>query len=82
MELDEAIKTITAAGGVFTAPPESHLSLKAAAKRMDCAPKWIREHLGEFPNAWRMPSAGGGGEIRIPERDVDALAKKRRLLRA
>ena len=38
---------------------------------------YVREHLAEFPNAWRMP----GGELRVPEKDVDNLAKERRLIR-
>lgn len=77
MSLEDAIKTLAEAGAVFSLPSAKHLSLAEAAKRLDCSTKWVREHKQEFPNAWRMP----GGELRIPETDVDALAKRNRLVR-
>lgn len=77
MDLQDAIETLTQAGAVFSVPPGKHLSLAAAAKRLDCSVSWVRAHKHEFPNAWRMP----GGELRIPEGDVDALAKRNKLRR-
>lgn len=77
MELEDAIKTLAKAGAVFSLPTTKHLSLPEAAKRLDCSTKWVREHKHEFPNAWRMP----GGELRIPESDVEALAKRNKLRR-
>jgi len=78
MDLKDAIKEFTAAGGTIVLPPESHLSLAAAAKRLDCSISYLRDHKHEFPNLWRMP----GGELRIPERDVEALAKRNKVNRA
>jgi hypothetical protein len=77
MELEDAIKILAAAGAVFSLPSSKHLSLAEAAKRLDCSAKWVREHKQEFPNAWRMP----GGELRIPEGDVESLARRNKLRR-
>jgi hypothetical protein len=77
MDITEAIQALTSAGAVFSVP-QKHLSLGAAAKKLDCSVKWVRTHKQEFPNAWRMP----GGELRIPERDVEALAERNKLRRA
>lgn len=73
--VEQAIKVLTDAGAVFSAPTGKHLCLKAVAARLDCSVGYVRDHLGEFPNAWRMP----GGELRIPERDVENLAKRCKL---
>ena len=71
-QLREAIKLLTAAGAVIALPSQRHLSLRSAAAELDCGVSWLREHMAEFPNAWRMP----GGELRVPSGDV-AEAKKR-----
>jgi hypothetical protein len=68
----EALRLIEQAARLLE--PKRHLSLSGVALRLDCSPKWVREHLAEFPGAWRMP----GGEIRVPARDVEALAASRR----
>lgn len=78
MELNEAIRALSAAGAVVVVSPGKHLSLASAAVELDCSTKWVREHLREFPNAWRMP----GGELRIPKRDVDALAERKKIKKA
>lgn len=78
MSVEQAIATLKEAGAVFSVSVgEGHLALGEASRRLDCSPKWIREHLAEFPNAWRMP----GGELRIPAKDVEALAQRNRLKR-
>jgi hypothetical protein len=78
MSLEQAIKTLIEAGAVFTVSThEHHLSLGEAGRRLDCSAKWVRTHIDEFPGAWRMP----GGELRIPARDVTALAAKTPLRR-
>lgn len=87
MEIEEAIQVLRAAGAVITAPVNSaHLSITDAAARLDLKTGWIREHLDEFPNAWRLPAGCAGernvGELRIPVRDVEALAARNRLRRA
>ena len=74
--VEQAIQVLIAAGAVFTVPGGKHLCLKAVANRLDCSVPYVREHLTEFPNAWRLP---GGGDIRIPERDVENLAKRRKM---
>ena len=70
----EAISLFQKCAQVFE--PARHLSLGAVAARLDCSVKYVREHLEYFPGAWRMP----GGEIRIPAKDVEALARSRRFL--
>lgn len=79
MSVEQAIKTLQEAGAVFSVSVgEGHLSLGEASRRLDCSTRWIREHLSEFPNAWRMP----GGELRIPAKDVESLAARNKLKRA
>jgi len=78
MDLKEAIEVLSRAGAVFSIPSGKHLSIEQAAKKLDCSTTWLRRHKHEFPNLWRMP----GGELRFPESDVDALAKRNRLRRA
>lgn len=76
--LCDAIRVLTAAGAVICVN-QPHHSLGSAARMLDCSKGWIRDHLDEFPNAWRLPSNGGVGELRIPTRDIDSLAKRRAL---
>lgn len=95
--LVEAIKLLSQAGVGFVLPSQEHLAIGTAAARLDCNAQWIRTHLDQFPNAWRMP--GGEirlpaldvtdaerrrslGELRIPSRDIDALAKRNRIRKA
>ena len=54
-----------------------YLTMASVAARLDCSYDYVRDHLSEFPGAWRMP----GGDIRIPARDVEALAKDRRFIK-
>ena len=73
------IKAFAAGGVVISAPSQRHLSLAEAAKALDVSSTWVRDHLAEFPHAWRLPGAGRVGELRIPSRDVEALAARRRI---
>jgi hypothetical protein len=77
MNVADAIRTLSEAGAVFSVPADRHLSPTEAAKVLDCSVWYVRKHLDEFPGAWRMP----GGDIRIPSRDVEALAKRNRIKR-
>ena len=72
LNLTEAIRLLTQAGAVISLPSQRHLSLGNAARELDCSKGWLRDHLDAFPNAWRMP----GGELRVPEGDVQE-AKRR-----
>ena len=89
LEVSDAIALLREARGLFSADIEDSLSLAAAAKRLDLSPDWIRQHLVEFPNAWRLPageikrSAGGRnvGELRIPVKDLVAFQERQRLTR-
>ena len=64
-----------------------HLSIQEAADALGVGKTWVRTHLEEFPNAWRLPagaaSNGTGarnvGELRIPAADIEALAQRMRL---
>lgn len=75
MSETEAVKLFQKCAQVFE--DKRHLSVGAVAVRLDCSTDYVRDHLSDFPNAWRMP----GGEIRIPSRDVEALARARRFLK-
>jgi hypothetical protein len=78
VSLPEAISTLQAAGAVFVLPEQvRHYSLGSAAEKLDCSVKYLREHLDEFPSAWRM----SGGEIRIPAADIEAWIASRRIFR-
>lgn len=94
-KLAEAIRLLTEAGAVISLPSQRHFGVGNAALQLDCAKGWIRAHLHEFPNAWRMPGGelrlpegdvaavkrrAQSGELRIPARDIDALAKRCRLV--
>lgn len=84
MSLDKAIEALTAAGAVFILKTaDGSLSVDAASKRLDVGKNWIRDHLEEFPNAWRLPARSAGernvGELRIPVRDIEALEARQRL---
>ena len=78
MTVQKAIRVLTDAGAFFSVPSGKHLCLKAAAAKLDCSAQYVRTHLAEFPNAWRMP----GGELRVPERDVEKLAERCKLRKA
>jgi len=78
MDFSAAVRLLTQAGAVFSLPAQKHLSVGEAAALLDFSPKWVKQHLEHFPNAWRAP----GGELRIPVRDVEALAVNNRIRRA
>ena len=83
MDLAEAIRVLSAAGGVVTVPAESgSLSVEAAGARLGFSADWVRDHLAEFPNAWRAPGGrrANGGDLRIPARDLAAFEKRQRII--
>lgn len=87
MELHEALDVLRANGAVVVAPAtERHLSLQGAALSLDLSLDWFRDHLDEFPNAWRLPAGSAAGrnvgELRIPLKDIEALAERQRIRRA
>ena len=51
------------------------LSMGSVGLLLDCSARYVREHLADFPNAFRLP----GGDIRIPMRDVISIQKNRRI---
>lgn len=77
LDVAAAVRLLTQAGAVFSLPPAQHLSVGEAAARLDFSARWVKEHLDEFPHAWRAP----GGELRIPARDIEAMAKRCRIRR-
>jgi hypothetical protein len=86
MSVDQAIMTLKAAGAVFVLPDsggKGSLSLAKAAARLDVSRDWVRDHLHEFPGAWRLPAGSAGercvGELRIPVRDLERFEERRRL---
>lgn len=89
MNLEEITRTFRQAGVVVCLSTEAgrHHSLSEAADRLGVSVRWVREHLEEFPNAWRLPAgaratdlgARNVGELRIPAGDLVALAQRMRL---
>ncbi len=73
MSETDAVKLFQKCAEVFEM--KRSLSIASVSARLECSTWWVREHLNEFPNAWRMP----GGDIRIPARDVEALERARRI---
>ncbi len=90
--LEQAISTLRTAGLVVTlAPPWArHYAIAEAAEALGVSAAWVRTHLDQFPNAWRLPAAAAPtatgarnvGELRIPSGDIEALAARMRLERA
>lgn len=85
--LAEAIQVLAKAGAVFVlADDRDSLSLERAGQRLDLSDDWLREHLDEFPNAWRLPANGGRatrnvGQLRIPVRDIEAFQLRQKVRR-
>lgn len=77
-EVLRAIQVLTSIGAVFSVPEsKGSLPLDQAGARLGFSADWVREHLAEFPNAWRAPGGGrNGGELRIPVRDLDAFERR------
>lgn len=85
MDIAEAIQSLRAAGAVVMLPePERRaLSLREAARVLSVSVDWFRDHLDEFPNAFRLPGGGrNGGELRIPARDLQSFERRCRVLPA
>jgi hypothetical protein len=83
MELIDAIQSLRAAGAVVMLPePERRaLSLREAARALSVSVDWFRDHLDEFPHAYRLPGGGrNGGELRIPARDLQAFERRFRVV--
>ena len=80
MELSVAnLISLLVAGGVeVTLPAQKHLSLASAGRVLDVKPAWVRAHLAEFPNAFRLPADSQAGEWRIPSGDIDAFVARRK----
>ena len=72
MTVQEAIRVLAGVGAVFSLPSENHLSVKSVAGKLNCSVAYVRKHLAEFPNAWRM----SGGDLRVPVRDVEGFAER------
>ena len=64
----DAIQTLHRLAAVFE--QKRNLSLACTAARLSVSVGYVRAHLNSFPGAFRLP----GGDIRIPARDLDALA--------
>jgi len=82
-DVAKAIQVLQAAGAVFSFPPSRVRSLCVAqvCERLQVSRRWITEHLQEFPHAYRLPGGGqNGGELRIPERDLEAFEHRQRVV--
>lgn len=79
-ELKRAIGVLADAGAVFVVPGmPSAMSVGSVAVAIELKPDWVRGHLDEFPNWFRLPGGGqNGGEIRIPLRDLEKFMERRR----
>src|SRR5262245_7312278 len=75
-----AINILKAAGTSiqFESPNElRYLSVNEVAHRLSVDPKWVREHLDEFPNSFTLD----GRLIRIPQADLEAAIERWRIKR-
>lgn len=92
MDVADAARLLREAQSVCADFPseKDSLPLAEAARRICVSVKWVREHLSEFPNAWRLPAGerqaqGEGhnvGEIRIPVTDLTAFQERQKIRRA
>lgn len=74
-EINQAAETLRAAGFSFSMPARIRfLSVTEAADVLRINPKWIKEHLSEFPDSVRLP----GGQIRIPFSAIKDFAARHR----
>jgi hypothetical protein len=71
----DAIKALHKCAAIFG--QKKHLSLAGVAENLSVSVRYVRDHMEEFPGAFRLP----GGDIRIPARDVEALAMAGRIKR-
>ncbi len=79
MSVGEVIEALKASGVVVQVGPARSFSLESTAERLEVSTRWVRDHLAEFPNRWRLPGAGDCGEWRIPAGDIEALQERRRV---
>lgn len=82
-ELANALRLLTQLGAVVTLPASvGSVAIRTAAARLDVSADWIRDHLEEFPNWWRLPAGSANGqnvgEIRIPIRDLEAFERRQK----
>ena len=77
MSIEEAISSLNQSAGA--------VDVRAAALRLSVSVDWIREHLGEFPNTYRLPAGSARernvGALRVPVRDLVAFEARRRIAR-
>lgn len=89
LEVSQALELLREARAVFSDFNES-LTLTETARRLNVGTDWVRQHLVEFPHAWRLPAGerlvkGEGrnvGELRIPVADVKAFQERQQVRRA
>lgn len=89
LDVPSALAVLEAARAFFDFHEGDSLPLPAAAKRLAVSIDWLRGHLQEFPNAWRLPAGervvnGEGrnvGELRIPVADLKAFEQRQRVRR-
>lgn len=76
-ELKRVLETLAEHGVVVVSPHAPRaFSLASAAAQLDLSVGWVREHLKEFPGAFRLPGGGkNGGEWRIPARDLERFCR-------
>lgn len=74
-------------GSKLDLSPDDAVSLAEAARRLDVAEKWVRKHINEFPNRFRLPAGarvtatGEGrnvGEWRIPVADLASFKERQK----
>ena len=82
MDIFEAIDVMTKAGAVVLGPFRiTSVSLEVAGASLGFSADWVRDHIDEFPNAWRAPGGRrtNGGELRVPLEDLSAFVKRQRI---
>lgn len=75
MSIEEVIETLNQSTG--------SLSVASVAARLDVSKDWVRDHIDQFPNAWRLPTEVSGshnvGGLRIPVADLVSFQERRRV---
>lgn len=76
LEVAHALEVLKRAGFSLSEPvrPFRSVTIAEAAERLACSQDWVRDNLAEFRGAWRLGSA-----IRLPEEDLEAVARRRRI---
>lgn len=78
LDLKKVLAALSREGVMVVSPGAARcLSVGTVAQLLDVSKDWVRDHVNEFPGWFRLPGGGqNGGEIRIPEKAVNAFQER------